>query len=82
MVLVSPSVDHWCAVFREGGDFGDRITEDGFEGISADPGSGFEDDTGFPVAWDGLGGVYEYGELSWWRVVRDAEFGQGHRFPP
>ena len=49
-----PSVDHWCAVFSSGGDFGDGIAEDGFEGLSSDPGSGLKVTPAFPldgVAW-------------------------------
>ncbi len=82
MVLVLPPVDHWGAVFSSGGDFGDRIAEDGFEGVPADPGSGFEDHTCLPVGWGGVGGVDEYGELGWWGIVADTEFGQGHCFAP
>lgn len=73
---------HWCAVFGSGGDFDDRIAEDGLEGLLADAGSGFEDDSGLTVGCGGMGGVDEYGELGGEGIFSDAEFGEGDRFAP
>jgi hypothetical protein len=77
-----PPVSHRGAVFGAASHFCDRITEDRFQSLPADPGPSFQDDTGPPVAGRRMRGVDEHGELGGRRIFGDEEFGQGDRLAP